>query len=707
MAINLEQFKRKTGPLDLSQFKKAEPRTTAGKFNVPEAQGERASRVQRFQREATASTKEAEKASSPLGFAANFGKALVSNIAPSQVGLGKTIGGILTQGGKADTALQESTAQGEDIKVSLLQRIREKEARGEDAERLKQSYNRLTGDVETARGAAADLVQLPTNIQAAGQVGGTALDLLTAGTFSKAKTGAMGTGQLAKGATPAVKTAATAVGIPEIGAIAGQKASGLLTKQGAKNIATGAGIGFASDVTLGAQGLRGEDREGVKALIPGIGTAIGAAIPLTSEIATSIKNFKTGDARIAAKRVQALDDLQSKNKQVDTIFKASERKGVDAKKVLSETNLLNGAVDTDGRISADSALANFDEFIKPFEGQVRKSLEEEGRTLPVNQVVNDAREFIDASRLAAPQKAELQREIARSLEAFSQFDGNNVPLASIHDTKVFLGQNNNYLNPAKDIVDKEAARFLKELVENNSVVMDVKSYNTELSHLYAVRDVLTKLDRKVVSGGRLGKYFASTVGAMAGGSAGGPLGAIIGAEAGAKAKGGIMSRAFGGNIGKAPAPSKKLLQSQSPLKTGKAAIPEVVLPKTKKAIPDVEIQSKSRGSRQTNQTTTIIPIKKGITKKATPKKTKPQMTSVGIPKGTSDKDLVTMRDFIDMVNGSYKPSAKEKALLKQQMQDVADKLNMKKLASGDRALASEIDKILESAQFSETLPVIR
>ncbi len=593
MAVDLEKYRKQptgaapSAPIDINKYRKAAP-VAGPTFSVPAAPIDHAARAKQFQAEADVSNAEAAKANSLWGMTKAFGKGLVKAIAPSEVGLGESVGKIMYANSPEFKTAQESTALGEDVKVNLLKTIREQEAQGKDTTRLKQAYNEQEKNVANTNSQLHALVQMPSTAKVAGQLGGTALDLFTAGTYGKAKTAGMGFGKLSM-ATPAVKTAATAVGVPELGAIAGQKAAGLFSLKGAGNVAKGAGLGYASDVALGLQGERGQEREGVKALIPGLGTALGASIPAVSEVAKTVDNIRHPEVRIAEKRMGALRDLETKNVKIATVFDAADRKGVDVRKTLAETNLLNGAISPDGRISSDKALANFNEFIQPYEGQVKQALKTEGRSVQINQLVNDAKDFINNSTLSDRQKVELQQELAGQLDAFSQFRGKAVPVTALHDTKVTLANSNNYLNPGKNIVDKEAARFFKDLVERNTSSMDVAKYNGELSKYYTVREALEKMDRAVVNGGRMGKYFSSLIGSGVGGMVGGPLGAIAGAEVGAKARGGMMTRAFGGDIKTGLTPTNDLLGALKPKATGKAAIPDVVMPKKAPIIPDVSL----------------------------------------------------------------------------------------------------------------------
>ena len=180
-------------------------------------------------------------------------------------------------------------------------------------------------------------------------------------------------------------------------------------------------------------------------------------------------------------------------------------------------------------------------------------------------------------------------------------DNGVIPVSTLHDAKINKYDNINFFTEgnAKQY-DKTIAKALKEMVEENTTSLEVQKVNEELSKHFAVIDYLNKLDGKKVEGGKLGKYFAQTVGAMVG-SHFGPLGAVAGAEAGGRLKGGMMSRVFNG-------------------KTGKVAEEAGIFTKAKdylKSEPLMLNQSKSNnlGSRNINQSTTMIPISSGISNK--------------------------------------------------------------------------------------------
>ena len=608
------------------------------RFNVPETPMARENKIARYQQEAQQSQKEAEKANSFLGKLGNFTKAVGSTLASSEVGLGKSLAKII---GAGDTTLTDAQKQATDTQVNLLKTIREKEARGEDTTRLKQTYNTFINDPSHKKvaGLLKDQQTLPTTGEVVGQMGGTALDLLTAGTYGKAKTGAMSFGQLAPKASPFLQKTAVnkgidkvietgvATGLPELSSIAGQKASGLLTKKGLGNIGKGFGVGYASDVTQGLQGARGEENTGTGAFIPGIGTAIGVGLPVISEGTQSIKNQFTQagrEIRATGKRTDVLNTLERDNSKVRGAFENASRKGVDVKDALTKTNLLNGAVDSNGTISTKLALQNFDDEIAPFEGGVRKVIEEEGATISAKNLDDRLQVAIKNSKLEGGALTEVENRLQKEFGGlFRRADkGGNIPLTAVHDAKIFIASHQNYTDTGANAVNKEVARILKEVVEENTKTLDVDAYNKGLSKLYAVRDVLEALNGKKVEGGRLGKHFSTVVGGMVG-SQFGPLTAIVGAETGRGLKGMQMSRAMGSDIAgglQIPEEITGALAGKTTI-TPQQKVPVLDLSK-KTPTGTLNLQSKSRGSLKTNQAPTKSITIRDIPDTIPPKATK-------------------------------------------------------------------------------------
>lgn len=568
------------------------------RFDVSETPAERQIRINQYKQEAEQSQKEAERANSPLGFASNFGKAVGSTLASSEIGLGKSLQKIFgNQSGKYAENINTLT----DSQVNTLKLIRERKAKGIDTRILEKSYNENANLLDKMKADLNEESKIPTTGQVAGQLGGTALDVLTAGTYGKATQG-LKTARL-RGKIPFVKRA-TAI-IPELGQLATQKAGGLFTAKGALNVAKGGGIGYASDVTLGLQGLRGEDRTGFKSAIPGLGTAIGTGIPVISEGFQSIKNVRDPEIRankIINQRKTELDKLD----KLQTLKKTTEKgrqRGIDVKQVLAETDVLHGAVDKNGTITTKgkggATEQYFNQFIKGNEDMVNEVLKKEGRSIAPQVVQKKLEQAIMDAGIEGKALTQAKNSIADELAGYSLRANENgsVPLNTLHSAKVDKYNNINFFTESNTKkYDKTVAKALKELVEENTKSVSVKEINKELSKHFAVIDYLEKLDGRKVEGGRLGKYFAQTVGAIVG-SHFGPLGTIAGAEAGGRIKGGMMSRAFSGETGKVFPQAKSIQEASEYIKSKPLEIPQ---------------SSNILGNRQISQTTTIIPTINGI-----------------------------------------------------------------------------------------------
>jgi len=563
-------------------------------YNVPEIPGAKANRI--AEENAKLAT-EAKQANSPLGFAANFGKALVSNLVPSEVGLGQSLQKIY---GNQGATYSKQIEQLSGTQQMTAKAIREKEAKGGDATKLKQIYNDNATMLRQLQGDLKDETTLPTTGQVAGQLGGTALDLLTAGTYGKATQG-MQAGKLAvqgkaslglanktgipsnlvPKATSNVPTFATAAGIPELAQIARQKSAGLFTKQGLGNVAVGGGIGYGFDVTQGLQGNRGEERTGASAFIPGVGTAIGAGIPTVAGAYQSIKNARNPVLH-ADKLVQQRAKELAKLDSYQPLKKATEKgraRGIDVQKVLSETDVLHGSVDKTGTITTKGDGGAVEQYTKQFidgnEKIVSEALKKEGATYPLAAVRERLLAAVDKAGLEGEALIKAKNAVEREVRGYAlRADAaGNVPLSVVHDAKINKYNNINFFASGNSkTYDKTVARTLKDIVEETSTAIDVKATNAELAKHFAVIDYLNKLDNKKVDGGKLGKYFASTVGSIVG-SHFGPLGAIGGAEAGGRIKGNIMARSFSGKTGRVFPQADSITQAKAFMEKPQLALP--------------------------------------------------------------------------------------------------------------------------------------
>lgn len=260
------------------------------------------------------------------------------------------------------------------------------------------------------------------------------------------------------------------------------------------------------------------------------------------------------------KRVNTLQRLEDNNSRVRSYIAKQNERGFDVKKDIASTDLLQGSVDNTGTIRTKQdggAVSQYNEFIKPQEGVVNKALVREGKFVPLKDIEKDLIHAVNNSGVKGASRTEALSKVAREIEGYKieldplgkkTVEEIMMPVSSVHAAKVDKYANVNYLNE-NGRVDKAIAKTLKKIVEKNTESVDVKALNTELSKHYANIGFLEKLDGTKVEGGRLGKHFARTIGAIAG-SHFGPLGAIAGSELAGAVKGASMSTTFGKKIGR-------------------------------------------------------------------------------------------------------------------------------------------------------------
>ena len=597
-----------SGPVKMTRAEyEAKYATKAPTYTAQASPEQRAAKIGNLQAEATQAEAESKRANSFGGKLGAFGGAFVKNIAGSEVGLGQTFGQSLASG-KVEKQLSEANKLTADVKVNLIKLIRENKAAGKDTTKLEQAYNQTYGE-KAPIASFTDILPATqkTNAQVIGEIGGTALDALTAGTYGKAATG-MKAGTLAPKASTIATKASTTMGLPELGKVSQQKTSGLFTKKGLGNVAKGTGIGYAYDVSQGLQGARGEDKMGVNAFNPGAGTALGFGIPVVAETVQSIKNVSNPlnkVNKIVTKREKALNKLDSLQTVKKAVEKGRER-GIDVKKIVAETDVLSGAVDDTGTITTKGNGGAIEQYTKQFidgnEAIIGNALEKEGRSISPALV---KRKLTDAVIKSGIEGKELSKALSQIDDEVAGYmlratPNGTIPVKTLHNAKIDKYNGINFFTDGSvKKYDKTIAKSLKELVESNTTSIDVAATNKELSKHFAVIDYLNRLDGRKVSGGKLGKYFAQTLGGIIG-SKGGPIGAIVGAELGGRIKGEAMARTFSGKTGKVFPQAKAIEEAAQYIKSEPLQLPQS--------------RSNSLGSRKTSQSTTIIPTNMGISK---------------------------------------------------------------------------------------------
>lgn len=291
----------------------------------------------------------------------------------------------------------------------------------------------------------------------------------------------------------------------------------------------------------------------------------GITSPLTDLIKPSLKDAQNtlgsfipaladnSPETLINNRLDSLKQIEGNNKGLRDIANNASNKNIDVKNLIANTDLLEGSVNQDGTIdtlSKGGSVDQFNKIIEPYESLVSDALKNEGKSISFDNVKNYFTDILDNSRLAGGAKSTLKNSINKELNGLKlDVDENgNIPLSKIQDAKISTTGEIDYNKPSSKTNAKTIGNAYKTLIEKNSS-LPIEKVNEELSKFYTIRDYLESLNGKKVKGGRLGKYFASTVGAMVG-SHFGPLGTIIGEHLGSKLKGTELESTFGKGLNK-------------------------------------------------------------------------------------------------------------------------------------------------------------
>jgi hypothetical protein len=600
--------------------------------------------LSRLKQEAPAFQQQAKSKNSILGLAGSAAKEFGSTMASSEIGLGKSIGAIGATGYATDLA-NKATTETADMNIKLARQIAENERMGKDTTRLKQLFNQRQQEA----GQNTAIPELPSTGEVVGQIGGTALDLLTAGTYGKAAQG-MKTGSLAVQGAPSAFVAKTGVPsavlpkaapsvisavsgvVPPLGKVGeiASKTPGLFTKGGAAAVGKGAGIGYGFDVAQGLQGQRGEERTGAAALIPGLGTVIGGGLPAVTGLAASVQNkfTRAGKEATATRVVQKRKEIlkTSETKSVSNYAEKQMKRGFDPRGDIADTDLLVGAVDGNGKVNTKQpggAVEQYNQAItKEERGAVAKAIQLEGKSIPLvdstptQKSLRDRMiEAVNKSNMRGASKKNALAHVDSEIEGLKldSPDGINIPIHDVHIAKVDKYENVNYMNEGGRL-DKLIAKALKKTVEDETTSTLAKKLNREMSRHYTNIGYLEKIDGMRVEGGRMGKHFARTVGAIAGVPFG-PLGPIVGAEAAGAIKGSQFQRTFGQNVGRPRPQASAAMKKQVRLNRAEAKAQ-----KQNFTYVPVSQSANKAGSLSAAQSTKITkkttPIKRSIAPKA-------------------------------------------------------------------------------------------
>ena len=290
---------------------------------------------------------------------------------------------------------------------------------------------------------------------------------------------------------------------------------------------------------------------------------------------------------------------------------------------IAQSNVLENAVDENGLLQTGDAIKAYkSQTIDGVEDVVRKNLENEGKTVNLNELRNEMKIALSQSGLEASDLLKALKGVENEIKGLSiRADAfSDVPLVKIQDAKIGTTNNINFQTPPETATyRKTIARVYKQVIENKSD-LDVKEVNAELSKYYGDIERLERLNGRRVEGGRLGKYTAALAGTaigMGAGSVGGGFGAavggLIGGEVGALIRGKSMAGTFRKGV-RGDVPENPILQNaKARSETGK--ITDLKTPSSKvgagKGIPKTKDIQKLEGQIAKNVDAQKIAIKAG------------------------------------------------------------------------------------------------
>src|SRR5258708_1144413 len=245
--------------------------------------------------------------------------------------------------------------------------------------------------------------------------------------------------------------------------------------------------------------------------------------------------------RAIASTADALDELFNGTKSARNKFAQSTAQGKTPAQFGAENNYIPEI--KDGKVNAQSTIQKVVSDAKPFEQVYHDILKEMDRTTPSSDLIN-------LDNLPQRSKLRLQRSIARGtgtlphqlkainnlLTNLKQTYGETVGRTQLDEIRSGQWHESNSFNPNQpkfmgDVnyqIGKTAKTILADKTSGQPVANKILS---RISDHYDYAANLKKVDGSAVKGGRLGKYFARTIGAAAG-SSGGIVGTVAGATAG-------------------------------------------------------------------------------------------------------------------------------------------------------------------------------
>lgn len=382
--------------------------------------------------------------------------------------LGQGVGQALALKGSSKS-FDESQQNAVSVQGDLLKRIKEKKTLGQDTTRLEkalQEQNKVVGGVSESASTV-----LNPNALTDRQVVGSAVQ--TAANFIPGA---------AKGASLAEK------------------------------VAVGAGTGYAFDV---GSNLQNTDKTTTESLTPGVGTIVGAVLPVAGALV----------GKLTEKGTKSLaNNLERSNLRLTPKDKTFINKKEGFIDWLSSKKLTGNPA---------QRLEKIDTIYNEMENKVQEVLKKGNLKINKEQFIDAVKDipeqFIDDPQLFDQSTNMVEKLIETAKTKYAD----EIPLEFVNQVKRNYGKRA-FDKAAQQVVNDasyEISQNLSDLVTNSAP--GLKPLNEEYSKIILARKLLNKaVGRSQL--GLLGKIASSAVGGTIGGAVGGPIGAGVGLIAGEK-----------------------------------------------------------------------------------------------------------------------------------------------------------------------------
>ncbi len=457
-------------------------------------------------------------------------KAVGEALTSSERGLGHTIGETAAAnigGVEQNTAnVQAENA----MKMKVQDQIAKDKLLGKDTSHLEWALQRANQSPDVTQRNSEQTPSIDkTTGQVAGELGGTALDTLSFGTYGKAAD-AMKSGSLA------LKTP-TAVGMAEQ-LLPKAKTPMEIMKSAGKASLVGGGVGYGYDV---AGNLQNGDQGG-KAFMPGLGTLAGLTIPIVAGTLSAGKQIVKPSPEAALRDYKGdLESVLGGKESGRKMLTKAEKQGKSPVDFLTHKAALGDQVPIDVVDGVYKTQAGQDKLwsdVNHLDDMLTEGLKSSPERVSLVDLEKQAVQSVMSNPeiRAAGNSVEASRKVKKIFANLKASYGDVVPLNVANEIK--SGQ----WKEAKSLFSKmqpnyagntnfQIGQVFKGAIEKKMGDAPVKALNEVIGQHLTAAEALAKLDNSVAKNGKIGKYFFRTIGAIAGSHAG-PVGTILGAGSG-------------------------------------------------------------------------------------------------------------------------------------------------------------------------------